>query len=272
MAVKGLKKKTAVKGKKVVMKFTLDCQQPADDNIIEAKDFEKFLTNRIKVDGKTGNLGEKVTITREKSKIHVSAEAPFSKRYLKYLGKKYLKAQQLRDFLRIVAPTKTSYELRYFNINEDKDEVEGGLFAGHHINVKMYLESQNGVPWVTLCYIVAEVNYGGRVTDDKDVRLISALLKRYFNEGVLTDGYKLSPLDAYQCPDEGSLEEVREYIRGLPVDEDPQVFGLHSNAQITAQTEVANRYMEIILSVQPRISSSGGGGKRPEEVVAEMAQ
>ncbi|CAE8658552.1 unnamed protein product, partial [Polarella glacialis] len=116
------------------------------------------------------------------------------------------------------------------------------------------------------------VNYGGRVTDDKDVRLIGAFLKRYFNEGVLTDGYKFSPLDAYQCPDEGSLEEVREYIRGLPVDEDPQVFGLHSNAQITAQTEVANRYMEIILSVQPRISSSGGGGKRPEEVVAEMAQ
>ena len=124
MVVKGLKKKAAVKGKKSTLKFTLDCQQPADDNIIEPKDFEKFLTNRIKVEGKTGNLGDKVSISREKSKIHVSAEAPFSKRYLKYLGKKYLKSQQLRDFLRIVAPSKTSYELRYFNINEDKDEEE----------------------------------------------------------------------------------------------------------------------------------------------------
>ncbi|CAE8594641.1 unnamed protein product [Polarella glacialis] len=122
MAVKGLKKKQVLKGKKVTLKFTIDCSQPADDNIIEAKDFEKFLTNRIKVDGKTGNLGEKVSISREKAKITVSAESPFSKRYLKYLGKKYLKAQQLRDFLRIVAPTKTSYEMRYFNINEDKDE------------------------------------------------------------------------------------------------------------------------------------------------------
>mmetsp|Transcript_40452 Transcript_40452/g.126105 ORF Transcript_40452/g.126105 Transcript_40452/m.126105 type:complete len:125 (-) Transcript_40452:71-445(-) len=123
MVVKGLKKKVVVKGKKQMLKFTIDCQQPADDNIIEAKDFEKFLTNRIKVDGKTGNLGDKVTITREKSaKINVSAEAPFSKRYLKYLSKKYLKMQQLRDFLRVVAPTKTSYELRYFNINEDNEE------------------------------------------------------------------------------------------------------------------------------------------------------
>mmetsp|Transcript_126038 Transcript_126038/g.351203 ORF Transcript_126038/g.351203 Transcript_126038/m.351203 type:complete len:124 (+) Transcript_126038:117-488(+) len=122
MVVKGLKKKVVAKGKKQMLKFTIDCQQPADDNIIETKDLEKFLLNRIKVEGKTGNLGDKVTVSREKAKIHVSAEAPFSKRYLKYLSKKYLKMQQLRDFLRVVAPNKTSYELRYFNINEDNDE------------------------------------------------------------------------------------------------------------------------------------------------------
>ena len=112
------------KTKKSLLKFTVDCQQPADDNIIETKDFEQFLMRRIKVDGKAGNLGDKVSINREKAKIHVTAESPFSKRYLKYLGKKYLKSQQLRDFLRIVAPNKTSYEMRYFNINDDKDEEE----------------------------------------------------------------------------------------------------------------------------------------------------
>mmetsp|Transcript_98898 Transcript_98898/g.318908 ORF Transcript_98898/g.318908 Transcript_98898/m.318908 type:complete len:124 (-) Transcript_98898:4-375(-) len=122
MAIKGIKKKAAVKGKKQLLKFTIDLQQPADDNIIEPKDLEKFLNSRIKVEGKTGNLGERVVVTRDKSKIHVSAEVPFSKRYLKYLSKKYLKMQQLRDFLRVVAPNKTSYELRYFNINEDNEE------------------------------------------------------------------------------------------------------------------------------------------------------
>merc|ERR1711953_1636206 len=122
MVVKGLKKKVSTKGKKQMLKFSVDCQQPADDTIITPSDLEKFFKERIKVEGKTGNLGEKVTISREKSKIHVSAEAPFSKRYLKYLSKKYLKKQQLRDFLRVVAPSKTSYELRYFNINEDNEE------------------------------------------------------------------------------------------------------------------------------------------------------
>ena len=122
MGVKGLKKKVVVKGKKQSFKFTIDCQQPADDNILETKDLEKFLNSRIKVEGKTGNLGDRVAVAREKQKISVTAEAPFSKRYLKYLSKKYLKAQQLRDFLRVVAPNKTSYELRYFNINEENDE------------------------------------------------------------------------------------------------------------------------------------------------------
>mmetsp|Transcript_53800 Transcript_53800/g.83754 ORF Transcript_53800/g.83754 Transcript_53800/m.83754 type:complete len:124 (+) Transcript_53800:73-444(+) len=122
MGVKGLKKKVASKGKKQTLKFTVDCQQPADDTIIVVGEFEKFLKERIKVDGKTGNLGDKVTVAKEKSKIHVTAESPFSKRYLKYLAKKYLKKCQLRDFLRVVAPNKTSYELRYFNINEDNDE------------------------------------------------------------------------------------------------------------------------------------------------------
>ena len=37
-----------------------------------------------------------VEIKREKSKIYVEAAMPFSKRYLKYLSKKYLKKQQAR--------------------------------------------------------------------------------------------------------------------------------------------------------------------------------
>lgn len=60
MAIKGLKKKAETKAKKQTFKFSIDCQAPADDNIIEPKDLEKFLSNKIKVEGKTGNLGEKV--------------------------------------------------------------------------------------------------------------------------------------------------------------------------------------------------------------------
>jgi len=66
----------------------------------------------------------KLQITREKTKLNISAEAPFSKRYLKYLTKKYLKKQQLRDYLRVVASNKTTYELRYFNIHDTEGAAE----------------------------------------------------------------------------------------------------------------------------------------------------
>ncbi|CAD7941347.1 unnamed protein product [Amoebophrya sp. A120] len=122
MTIKGLKKKSVAKGKKVNVAFVVDCQQPVDDNIMDPAGLEQFFKDRIKVNNKTGNLGDKVKITRDKSKITVNAELPFSKRYLKYLTKKYLKKQQLRDFLHVVAPSRKTYELRYFNINADEEE------------------------------------------------------------------------------------------------------------------------------------------------------
>jgi len=114
------KKKVA---KKTVVKFVVDCAAPVDDNIMDPAGLETFFNDRIKVNKKTGNLGEKVKVSRDKAKITVQAELPFSKRYLKYLTKKYLKKQKLRDIMRVIAPNRYNYELRYFNINaDDKDD------------------------------------------------------------------------------------------------------------------------------------------------------
>ncbi len=63
-------------------------------------------------------------IARDKTKITISSEVPFSKKYIKFLGKKYLKKQQLRDWLRIVAMTKNGYELKYYGIHDQEDEEE----------------------------------------------------------------------------------------------------------------------------------------------------
>ncbi|XP_067950901.1 large ribosomal subunit protein eL22-like [Watersipora subatra] len=111
--------------KKLGLKFVIDCTHPVEDNILDVADFEKFLNARIKVEGKTNNMEKKVTITRSKSKLTVNSEIPFSKRYLKYLTKKYLKKNNLRDYLRVVATTKETYELRYFQIHDDDEEEEG---------------------------------------------------------------------------------------------------------------------------------------------------
>ncbi len=65
-----------------------------------------------------------MSINSTKTKINVNSDIDFSKRYLKYLSKKYLKANNLRDWLRVVADSKSSYQLKYFNINQEEDEDE----------------------------------------------------------------------------------------------------------------------------------------------------
>eukprot|EP00921_Rhytidocystis_pertsovi_P000112 GHVQ01000248.1.p2 GENE.GHVQ01000248.1~~GHVQ01000248.1.p2 ORF type:complete len:127 (+),score=22.34 GHVQ01000248.1:185-565(+) len=118
------KKKGANKGKEKKVKFTVDCSVPVEDSILDPAGLEKFYQDRIKVDNKTGNLGDKVSIVRDRSRITVQAELPFAKRYLKYLTKKYLKRHQLRDYLRVLANGPQTYELRYYEMNTAAEEEE----------------------------------------------------------------------------------------------------------------------------------------------------
>ncbi|KAI8092781.1 ribosomal protein L22e [Halteromyces radiatus] len=105
-------------------KFVIDCSAPANDKIFDVAAFEKYLHDRVKVEGRTNNLGEAVTITRADNKIVVVANIAFSKRYLKYLTKKFLKKNQIRDWLRVIATDKQTFELRYFNIANDEEEAD----------------------------------------------------------------------------------------------------------------------------------------------------
>uniref|UniRef100_A0A8C2ZXJ1 Large ribosomal subunit protein eL22 n=1 Tax=Cyclopterus lumpus TaxID=8103 RepID=A0A8C2ZXJ1_CYCLU len=100
-------------------KFTLDLTHPVEDGILDSASFETFLKERIKVNGKTGNLGNVVQVGRMKNKINCFTLKP---QYLKYLTKKYLKKNNLRDWLRVVASDKETYELRYFQISQDDEE------------------------------------------------------------------------------------------------------------------------------------------------------
>ncbi|KAI1296491.1 60S ribosomal protein L22 [Halotydeus destructor] len=119
------KGKGVKQGKKCpVKKVVVDCSRPVEDGIMISADFEKYLHERIKVNGKTGNLSNSIVIERTKTKVTIIAEIPFSKRYIKYLTRRYLQKHNLRDWLRVVATNNEGFELRYFQINNEDDEEE----------------------------------------------------------------------------------------------------------------------------------------------------
>ena len=54
------------------------------------------------------------------------------------------------------------------------------------------------------------------------------------------------------------------YVKSLPINDTPEIFGLHDNANITfAQNETFN-VLAAIVKLQPKTRS--GGGQSPEEV------
>ena len=139
------------------------------------------------------------------------------------------------------------------------------------MQLKNFLEEYEEVPYKVLNYLVAEINYGGRVTDDKDQRLIQTILLTYLQPKILEyENYKFSASSTYYCPLPGTKGDYLTYIKKLPLATGPEVFGLHDNAEIiTAQNE-ARLLLETLLLMQPR--SSSGSGKSSDQIVMETVE
>lgn len=82
--------------KKSTWTSELDLSHPVEDGIFDSGNFAQFLQEKVQVNGKTGNLGNVAHIECFTNKIRVVSEKLFSRRYLKYLSKKYLKENSLR--------------------------------------------------------------------------------------------------------------------------------------------------------------------------------
>jgi dynein heavy chain len=136
--------------------------------------------------------------------------------------------------------------------------------------LKRFLEEQDEIPWAALVYVTGDINYGGRVTDDLDRRCLLSILGKYYCVKTLEDSYSFSHSGIYKAPPSGSLQSVRDYVKGLPLTEEPEVFGMHDNANITFQLQEVQKILGTILSLQPRVDT-GGSGKSPEEIVGDLA-
>uniref|UniRef100_A0A8D3EFW0 AAA+ ATPase domain-containing protein n=1 Tax=Scophthalmus maximus TaxID=52904 RepID=A0A8D3EFW0_SCOMX len=143
--------------------------------------------------------------------------------------------------------------------------------------IQMFLDEYEDVPLAALTYLTGECNYGGRVTDDKDRRLLISLLSIFYSWDLIDrDCYHvfnfiiILPDRNYILNFFSSFQTYVDYIRGLPIGADPCVFGLHSNADITKDNQETNLLLNGVLSTLPR--QTGGGAKSPQEVVDELAE
>ncbi|XP_048509500.1 dynein axonemal heavy chain 3 isoform X1 [Athalia rosae] len=140
------------------------------------------------------------------------------------------------------------------------------------LQLQMFLNDYEEVPFDALLYLTGECNYGGRVTDDKDRRLLNSLLNNYYCAAVLEDpGYSFSASGIYRLPRDMDMAGCLEYISSLPINQLPEVYGLHANADITKDNKETMQLLHGVLLTQTQIN----GGSREtdaDEIVVKLAE
>ena len=61
-----------------------------------------------------------------------------------------------------------------------------------------------------------------------------------------------------------STQVYMEYMRSLPINDTPEMFGLHDNANITFAVNETYQLLNGVVKLQPK--SKSGGGRSQEEV------
>jgi len=144
------------------------------------------------------------------------------------------------------------------------------------------------MPWESLRYLIGEVMYGGRVTDSFDRRTLSTYLAEYLGDFLFDDfqpfafstssigfEYKIpspppgpsGPTASYSAM---TLTHFVGAINELPLENGPEVFGLHCNAEIGHYTAATNSLWADLINLQPRTQALGGGVRR-EQYIAGIA-
>lgn len=74
--------------------------------------------------------------------------------------------------------------------------------------LKIMVGKYNEIPFNALKYLTAEINYGGRVTDPWDRRVVNTVLDIFFNEDSLVPDTKYTSSPLYVVPEVATVEEL----------------------------------------------------------------
>ena len=147
-----------------------------------------------------------------------------------------------------------------FNIPYEFNESD---FLICHDLIIVLLNEYNEVPFEAMRYLIGEANYGGRVTEDTDRRLINVYVEQFFCPNILElENFRLSNLDEYYVPSSSELVAYKKYIHDLPHNDHPDAFGQHPNADISSQIENTHDLLNDILSLQQNIYVEGKDTKQ----------
>merc|ERR1719310_2242182 len=144
------------------------------------------------------------------------------------------------------------------------------LFLEKHVSTTVMVGQP--LSWVTIQYMVAEVQYGGRITDDLDRELFVTYTAKWFTDDIFKPTFIFNNYVSeynYKIPEGLEIVLFRDAIDTLPPVDSPLIFGLHTNADLTYRLKEASEMLATIIETQPK-DAGGGAGKSVDEIVKEQ--
>ena len=179
-------------------------------------------------------------------------------------------------FFHAVVQERRKYGKIGWNVNYDFNESD---FKVSMMILRIYLEKHSStgdtkIPWTTLRYLIGETIYGGRVTDDYDRRIVNTYLEEYFGDFLFDEHLPFAFFESdhicYNIPAAIKREDVIGYIEKLPLNNSPDVFGLHPDSEIGYLASTVKEMWSQLISLQP-LGAAGVGGVSREEFLDKMA-
>lgn len=120
------------------------------------------------------------------------------------------------------------------------------------------VENRSDIPWDSLVFLSGMITYGGRVTNDQDRRLLITMINKYFSDHVLDDRFKFSTDEVYKMPKTSDKQAYLNYVQNFHNTDNPELFGLHQNANISYQNQETQKIVQTIIMVMPKAEVGGG--------------
>merc|ERR1711871_302391 len=141
------------------------------------------------------------------------------------------------------------------------------------------------ISWSTVQYMVSEIQYGGKITEDYDRRLFNTYAALWLCPDMAKEGFKFNPDRMigelpdnflYNVPLFQEHKEYYEYCSSFPEIDTPEVSGLHPDADLTYRLKGATAMLRTLVETQPKDTGGGdddeaGGGGSTEDIVKARA-
>jgi dynein heavy chain len=152
------------------------------------------------------------------------------------------------------------YEFNNSDLEASLCFLDGHIYQAETMNQSPNLE--------IVRFMVCDVQYGGRITDSMDFKLMQAFGAEWIDDRIFTANFSFGDQPEYKMITDNNLEiaKYREYIDALPNFEKPRLFFLNNNADITFRKREGNELLNTIQMTQPKESDSGSGKSRDDVI------